>query len=306
MADYMLRQGYTRSAEALVQHEGIESLVDIEVFKESSRIEASLQKRSVVEALNWCKENANALKKVKVWRAAFPASSAEATAQSTLEFDLRYQEFIELVRAHKPAEAIAYSRKHLVPWGATHMQQIRQAMVLLAFGPDTTCPPYKVSCWRVRKRLTTAPQKLFDESWWTTLCTKFRYTLLTLYSLMPLPMLSLSLHTGLAAMKTPSCFSSQPMSSNVDCPTCSTDLGKLAAIKGVPWAHHVNSTIVCKITGKVMEGEDEGREPLALPNGRVYSREALEQMAANNTGKIKCPRTGETYGFHELLKVYIS
>lgn len=36
----------------------------------------------------------------------------------------------------------------------------------------------------------------------------------------------------------------------------------------VPMSHHVNSTIVCRISGRVMDSENE---PLAFPNGYVYS-----------------------------------
>lgn len=58
--------------------------------------------------------------------------------------------------------------------------------------------------------------------------------------------------------------------SNVDCPTCDLSpagLGPLAQ-KEVPHVQHLNSTMVCGITGTVMEGENE---PMVLPNGRVYS-----------------------------------
>lgn len=55
-----------------------------------------------------------------------------------------------------------------------------------------------------------------------------------------------------------------------------------------------------------MGGEDAGREPMAFPNGRIYSREALEQLAAENDGRVRCPRTGDEVSFDELLKVYIS
>ena len=65
--------------------------------------------------------------------------------QNTLEFDLRLQEYIELARARKSVEAIAYSKKYLLPWNETHQSQIVQATALLAIAPTTTCGPYKVS-----------------------------------------------------------------------------------------------------------------------------------------------------------------
>jgi macrophage erythroblast attacher len=55
---------------------------------------------------------------------------------------------------------------------------------------------------------------------------------------------------------------------NRDCPACDPWLGKLA--EEVPFSHHVNSTIVCRLSGKIM---DEDNAPMAFPNGYVYSRE---------------------------------
>ena len=66
------------------------------------------------------------------------------SSQSTLEFELRYQEFIELVKAKKFTEAISYSQKQLVPWQSTRLAEISQVMTLLAFDQGTRCPPYAV------------------------------------------------------------------------------------------------------------------------------------------------------------------
>lgn len=79
---------------------------------------------------------------------------------------------------------------------------------------------------------------------------------------------------------------------NLNCPVCATikltktshahassslgdglGLGMLA--KEIPWSHHSNSTIVCRISGRVIdEGSEEGEggQAVALPNGRVYSK----------------------------------
>lgn len=64
--------------------------------------------------------------------------------QSTLEFDLRLQEYIELARLRQTDEAIGYLKRHIINWHDAHMQQIKQATALLAFPPNTTCNPYKV------------------------------------------------------------------------------------------------------------------------------------------------------------------
>jgi macrophage erythroblast attacher len=81
---------------------------------------------------------------------------------------------------------------------------------------------------------------------------------------------------------------------------------------------------------------DEDNAPMAFPNGYVYSREvrqqvitssppfsalnlvyfillitwnngqALEEMSAQNEGRVKCPRTQEECEFFKLKKVFIS
>lgn len=68
LVDYLLRRGYTDSAQTLAMEEHLEGLsdVDIELFKELQRIELALRSGSATEALQWCKDNASALKKGKV------------------------------------------------------------------------------------------------------------------------------------------------------------------------------------------------------------------------------------------------
>lgn len=62
-----------------------------------------------------------------------------------MEFELRFQEFIELARSRRFIEALNYSSKQLLPWKQTHMSVIAQGVTLLAFDSNTTCPPYAVS-----------------------------------------------------------------------------------------------------------------------------------------------------------------
>ena len=49
----------------------------------------------------------------------------------------------------------------------------------------------------------------------------------------------------------------------------------------------------------------EDNPPLALPNGQIYSGEALRAIAQNNNGIIKCPVTGESFRIEEARKCYI-
>ena len=59
-------------------------------------------------------------------------------------------------------------------------------------------------------------------------------------------MLEVCLQAGLSALKTHTC--NQLGNMNINCPVCQLDsFGKLA--KELPMAQHVNSTIVCRISG---------------------------------------------------------
>ncbi|KAL1918931.1 uncharacterized protein VTP21DRAFT_2312 [Calcarisporiella thermophila] len=269
LVDYMLRRGYKESAQKLAQDENIEALVDIELFLQSKKVEEALiARRSCTEALQWCSENKSSLRKMK----------------STLEFQLRLQEYIELVRTRKLPEAIAYARKHLAPWSDTHLREIQQATALMAFPATTQCPPYK---------------RLYDASRWEELNAQFWRDCFALHSLTPQPLLELSLQAGLSALKTPFC--SQPANKSVSCPVCSPELGALA--EKLPLSHHVNSTLVCRISGAIM---NEDNPPMTLPNGYVYSMRSLKEMAARNGGMVRCPRTGDTFEFTQARKLFIS
>ena len=112
----------------------------------------------------------------------------------------------------------------------------------------------------------TLTQRLYDPSRWDSLVRAFRLAVYSLNSLPTEPLLNLALYAGLASLKLPSCYDAS--CKNVDCPVCDPDLGVLA--QEVPSSHHVNSTIVCQISGKIM---NEDNPPMALPNGYVYSRE---------------------------------
>lgn len=109
-------------------------------------------------------------------------------------------------------------------------------------------------------------KRLYDLSRWQTLIQSFRVAIYNLSTLPTEPLLHLAMYAGLASLKLPACYDEK--TNNIDCPTCDADLGQLA--KEVPFSHHVNSTIVCRITGRIMDSDNF---PMAFSNGNVYSRE---------------------------------
>ncbi|KAL3523743.1 hypothetical protein ACH5RR_016577 [Cinchona calisaya] len=267
LVDYMLRMSYYDTAMKLAGSTNIEDLVDIDVFLEAKKVIEALQSKEVTPALAWCVENKSRLKKSK----------------SKFEFQLRLQEFIELVRSENNMRAITYARKYLAPWGATHMKELQRVMATLAFKSNTECPTYKV---------------LFETKQWDYLVDQFKQEFCRLYGMTLEPLLNIYLQAGLCALKTPSCFEDDCTKED---PLSQEGFRKLAM--PLPYSKQHHSKLVCYITKELMDTENP---PLVLPNGYVYSTKALEEMAKKNNGRITCPRTGYVCNYTEVIKAYIS
>ncbi|GMP22829.1 hypothetical protein CsSME_00000667 [Camellia sinensis var. sinensis] len=267
LVDYMLRMSYYDTAIKLAESCNIQDLVDIDVFNEAKKVIDALQNKEVAPALAWCADNKSRLKKSK----------------SKFEFQLRLQDFIELVRAENNLRAITYARKYLAPWGATHMKELQRVMATLAFKSSTECVTYKV---------------LFESKQWDYLVDQFKQEFCRLYGMTLEPLLNIYLQAGLSALKTPFCYEDDCTKED---PLSQESFRKLAL--PLPFSKQHHSKLVCYITKELMDTENP---PLVLPNGYVYSTKALEEMAKKNNGKITCPRTGLVCNYSDVIKAYIS
>ncbi|KAJ5216508.1 uncharacterized protein N7498_002915 [Penicillium cinerascens] len=272
LVDHMLRSGYSDSAKQLAKDREIEDLVDLGVFTQCQRVVESLRRGETKEALQWCGENKAALKK----------------SQHNLEFELRLQQYIEMVRTKdlsKKVEAISHARKYLSLNPESQKDEVNQVAGLLVFTQDSRAEKYK---------------SLFSPDRWKYLSDLFVQTHHELLSLPSQPLLHIALSAGLSALKTPLCHSaytssssnSQSTSTSV-CPICSTELNELA--RRMPYAHHSKSYVES--------------DAIVLPNGRVYGKSRLLEISKNvgsvETGKVKDPTTGEVFDEKEMKKVYI-
>ncbi|XP_050155257.1 protein MAEA homolog isoform X3 [Malus sylvestris] len=203
--------------------------------------------------------------------------------QSKFEFQLRLQEFIELVRAENNFIAITYARKYLAPWGTTHMKELQRVFVTVAYKSTTECATYKV---------------LFEPKQWDYLVDQFKQEFCKLYGMTLEPLLNIYLQAGLSALKTPYCYDDDCTKED---PLSQEGFRKLAL--PLPYSKQHHSKLVCYITKELMDTENP---PQVLPNGYVYSSKALEEMARKNDGKITCPRTGLICNYTDLVKAYIS
>ncbi|KAJ4991745.1 hypothetical protein SVAN01_02860 [Stagonosporopsis vannaccii] len=296
LVDYLLREGYASSAACLARSKGIEDLVDVDAFISCHKIERSLREgMSTTLALEWCKEHGKELKK----------------GGSLLEFELRLQQYIEMVRQghesgvssmdgefgregvsigggggeQKLTEARAHAKKYLSTSGDFDL--IRRAAGLLAYRPWDEVEPYA---------------SLYSPSRWSHLASLFITTHHNLYSLPPRPLLHIALSAGLSALKTPACHSAFTSSSanassstTTVCPICSTELNELA--RNVPYAHHTKSIVE--------------NDPVVLPNGRIYGSERLRlfnEKVGTNKGWVRDPiagKTDELWRESEVRRVFV-
>ena len=268
LVEHFLRCGYYDTAIKLAVHSKVEHLTNIDLFLASRQVEESLLRKETASCLSWCYDNKSKLRKIK----------------SSLEFNLRQQEFIEAIRRNQRMEAIKHARKHFSSLENSQQKDLQHVMGLLAFKPDTQKEPYK---------------SLFDESRWTLLVEQFRQANFKLYQLSPTSVFTITLQSGLSALKTPQCYKKEG-EKNADCPVCSDLLNRLA--QPLPCSHCSQSRLICFISGQPI---NEHNLPLVLPNGNVYGELSLKQMASTNNGKIICPRTKEIFDFKDAEKVYV-
>ena len=200
MVDYLLRAGYSSAAAALASEKQITDLVDLDTFISCHKIASNLSRGDPKDALTWCNQNRLALQKL-------PPDSLKGN----LEFQLRLQQYIELVRVGsttKKIEAMQYAQKFLSP--TQYPNEMMHPAGLLASGPQ---PPYinpitngtAINGNHTPKESPYTPY--FSPTRWSYLSNLFIETHHTLLSLPTRPLLHVALTAGLSALKTPSCHS---------------------------------------------------------------------------------------------------
>jgi macrophage erythroblast attacher len=217
--------------------------------------------------------------------------------QSSLEFELRFQQLIEMVRnGQDPTACVTHIRRHLIPHNERFADEVQTACGLLAFIPyDANMP------------MALGYASLFRHSRWDELANLFTTAHNELLGLPSIPLLHVALSNGLSALKTPICHAaaksrdgggyvastgSKSGQSSV-CPICSPELKELAM--ELPYAHHSKSILA--------------NDLLVLPNGYVYDKVSLMEHAAKlglEPDKIRDPRTKVEYPIDSAKRVYIT
>ena len=146
------------------------------MFLTAREVEESLVREELDKVMAWCHDNKSRLRKLK----------------SSLEFQVRLQEYLELVKRGQKLEAVKHAKKFLcTETELEHLAVVQQAMGLLAFSSSTQIQPYK---------------DLLDKSRWQSLIEQFRLENFRLHQLSAQCTFTVALQSGLAALKTPQCY----------------------------------------------------------------------------------------------------
>ncbi|VVC95154.1 unnamed protein product, partial [Leptidea sinapis] len=127
LVDYFLRNGYYESAHQLADARSLRDLTNVDIYASAAEVEAELKLRRTARCLQWCAENRSKLRKLN----------------SNMEFNIRIQEFIELVREERRLEAVRYAKKHFSTYEEGQLHDIQHCMGMLAFPGDTDVEPYR-------------------------------------------------------------------------------------------------------------------------------------------------------------------
>ncbi|XGW21663.1 hypothetical protein V3C99_004551 [Haemonchus contortus] len=260
----MLRCGHIESAKALAEEMNVTSMVDLDVFSKVQRVINALLNKDTAPCLEWIGEHRSKLRRMN----------------SKLEQVVRVQNAVELVRQKKMKDALLYVRKHLGTTKDEWCDDAMKLMGLIALCAHNGVPAYK---------------ELLSEHRWQALADLFREEVFTLYQLPRQSTFAICLQCGLSAYKTPHCSPG-----GVErCPTCQPCAFALA--EGLPYAHTVNSRLICSYSGEALNEENH---PMMMPDGRVYGEKAIRELQIDSN-TVRCPRTGNKVPLDHVLKLYV-
>lgn len=121
IVEHFLRLGYYETAERLAIRKGIKDLTNLEIFQTTREVEEDLRQHNTAKCIAWCNDNKSKLRKIS----------------SNIEFQLRVQEFVELIRNDDRLGAVKHARKFFPAFENDQLKEISQCMALLAFQINT-------------------------------------------------------------------------------------------------------------------------------------------------------------------------
>lgn len=248
---------------------------DLELEEMRRGVSDSLKEKQLTETLQWCADHRGNLKRIG----------------SDLEFKLRRQEFVELLREGDVSGALKASQKHFPGWLETNYKEIREALALICWFP------FLQQGLKWDNGLMGKYEELLGVSQWAGLQAQFQSDFVAIYQVDQGSQLIKTVKTGLSALKTRQCCDEN----DSECPACCGPLRELS--RSLPFGHFETTKIRCRITGKLASEDDP---PMALPNGQVYSESGLKRLILGNDGSdvLKCPASGQLFHLSEARRCF--
>lgn len=280
IGDFLIRSGDLELVKEIGKRkpELIEDF-DLELEEMKDEIIKSLEAKELASALKWCADHRNNLKRIS----------------SDLEFKLRRQEFIELLKRGDVSGSIKLSQKHFSAWLETNYREIREALALICWLPFLN----KGIKWN--NGIVAKYEILLGDDQWEMLKEQFKNDFITIYQVDKSSQLIKTVRTGLSVLKTRQCNKCESGEvEESECPACSGPLKEIAT--QLPFGHFETTKIRCRITGKLVSEDDP---PMALPNGQVYSESGLKLLCEGSAaGVLKCPVTGQNFLLSDARKCF--
>lgn len=281
IVDYLVRTGNYDLAVEFSTESNLLDFDDVDLFAGKVKpVVECLMKGDIKEAQRWMVSNASKLKKM------------DSSVVRRFELELHVQEFVALLLASRSGEAIKFAQETFLAYtqmGEQFEKRVTHAMSLVVFLGVKDSP---------LALEFTGPLR------WKYLIQEFHKVFFAVYGLTEEPLLSVAVLCGLHALNTPACVRHGDGSSTSkppeDCPACAAVLMDL--VPKVPLPSRLTSSLVCPITRLPI---DETNYPVALPNGSVYSKAAINQATDVGTSKFTDPRTGEQLELSSVRRVFI-
>ena len=298
VVDYAVRRGDRELAERVARETGVEHLVDIDAHE--SGLDASVAMRrdgAYLPAITWL----DSIEETLLGNAF--RNAPEATFADARWF--RFFHCLELARSERYLEAATYAREEALP---------RQ---ISGYPSLSTFTKRGVAVWpELMLALATHHHRKapFDDGAALSAALRPETRRENAASLDVIRMrvagfpresrLVATLRAGLVALKKgtpPASHDSEWLTSEArDDPLTHASLRELA--RPLPRSRRSATRLVCRVTGEAM---DEDNPPMALPNGQVYSANAVASMRRG--GVVYCPRTREgPFVWDEIRKVFLA
>ncbi|CAD8135151.1 unnamed protein product [Paramecium pentaurelia] len=268
LVDNLLREGYFKTAQKLIQSYQIDNLTSFEqeIIIEANTIIQDLKSKSIKFAYKWCSQNSSKYKKFN----------------SAFQNDLVFQQYIEYLKQDVNL-ALNYIRDYQI-----HMNEesILKAMGCLIFIKEKSIP--------------STYQQYFDDKRWDMLIRQFKQELYNIYCYPKESPLLSCIKCGITTLKTQYCDQTNYQQMN-RCPICNKQMQELS--KDLLTTQKLGSTWICRISGELM---DENNPPMMLPNNQVYSQQSLLQMSEQQNGYVYCIVTKQTFKINECVRVFLT